>query len=427
MSLKNAVGGIALIAGTAIGGAILALPVATAHLGFLQTVGLYFICWFFMTLSALYLLETNLYVAPGSNLITMAQSTMGRAGKYVTWVVYLILLYSLLAAYLSGSSAWISYGASELNLNISPLVCALTATLGTLLVIFMGTAITDWINRLLMIGLITAFVTLIWTSAPHIETHRLFVQYAPLDFISMPLIITGFGSAIVVPSITAYLHGKPTQLLHVTFIGCLIPFIVYVIWEFAIVGTIPLEGPYGLLQIQQHEVLIEGDNATLHHLVTDVPLAMQKHLKTTWVTLAATYFSIFALLTSLLGVCLSLFDFLADGLKIKKTHSGKMLLTLFTFIPPLIFVLFYPVGFSVILSFAGFFVAILLGILPGLMVWFGRYRRHYSSTIQIPGGKIFILISFVFYLGIMGIECFNQIQHFNLWHLKPLATASDRD
>lgn len=422
MSLKNAIGGIALISGTAIGAGILALPIATAHLGFLQTVGMYFICWFFMTLSSLYLLEANLYVTPGANLITMAQSTLGRTGKYFTWATYLMLLYCLLAVYLTGSAAWISYGATQIHFALSPLLSALIATGFTIVVIFLGTTVTDWINRFLMIALISAFFTLLFTSIPTIESQNLLFQPKIIDVKALPLIITAFGSAIVIPSITAYLHGKPRQLLHVVFIGCLIPFIVYVLWEFMIAGTIPLEGDYSLLQIQRHE-MAPIENTALRSLVTDVPLALQQHLQKPWVTIAATYFSILVILTSLLGVCLSLFDFLADGLKIKKTHHGRILLTFLTFCPPLFFVLFYPLGFSILLSFAGFFVAVLLGILPSLMVWFGRYHHGFKSRIHIPGGKIFIVFSLAFFIGVMGIETFNQMTQAKARQLKPNAES----
>lgn len=409
MSLRNAVGGVSLIAGTAIGAGILALPIATAHLGFYQTIIIYAICWFFMTLSALYLLEANIYEKPGANLISMAQDTLGTYGRYFTWVIYLILLYALLSLYLTGSAAWVAYLSQQFGMVISPKICALAATLVTTVVIFLGTSVTDWINRLLMIGLISAFATLLTSSIPHLEPHNLTLRTDIVDLTPLPLIITAFGSAIVIPSITEYLHGKPKQLLQVVLIGCLFPLIAYILWEAIIVGTIPLQGDFGLLQIQQQDN-VPSENAELQSLVTGVPIALQHHLQKSWITLASFYFSIFVIMTSLLGVCLSLFDFLADGLNIPKKGHGKWQLTLYTFGPPLGLILFYPIGFMVILSFAGFFVAILLGILPGLMVWFGRYYRGYTSPIQIPGGKSLIALSIIFYIGIMAIETANQVR-----------------
>jgi len=401
MSLKNAVGGVALIAGTAIGAAVLALPVATAHLGFAQTTLIYIFCWVFMTLGALFLLEANLAVGYGVNLISMAQKTLGKPGKIFTWCVYLVLLYALTAAYLGGLSAWLQQSLEGFEKVPSPFTSAIIGTLLTIMVISLGTAVTDWVNRILMIGLIGAFCSLLGLTVSHVETALLYSQGAQIDLRPIPLMITAFGSAIVIPSLTEYLHGNKKQLYHVVLIGSLIPLFVYLLWEFCIVGIIPLNGNDGLLHIQQHG-----------HPVTDVPKALEKMLHNSMITTASSYFSIFALITSLLGVCLSLFDFLADGFNVSKNLKGKLLLSLITFVPPLIFVLYFPRGFNFALSFAGLFVALLLGILPALMVWQGRYRLKLEKPLVPFLGKPAIILTILFFLGVIGIECFNQWERF---------------
>lgn len=401
MSLKNAVGGVALIAGTAIGAAVLALPVATAHLGFAQTTVIYIVCWLFMTLGALFLLESNLAVGYGSNLISMAEKTLGKTGKIFTWLVYLILLYALTAAYLGGLGVWLQQVLQGWGKTPSAFSAALIGTALTIIVISLGTAVTDWVNRILMMGLISAFCTLLGLTVHHVDTTLLYSQGAQVDLRPIPLMITAFGSAIVIPSLTEYLHGKKRQLYHVVLIGSLIPLLVYLLWEFCIVGIIPLKGADGLLFIQQ-----QG------HPVTDVPKALERVLHTPLITTASSYFSIFALITSLLGVCLSLFDFLADGLKIDKKLKGKALLSLITFVPPLIFVLYFPRGFNFALSFAGLFVALLLGILPAVMVWQGRYRLKLEKPLMPFLGKGSIILTIMFFLGVIAIECFNQWERF---------------
>lgn len=396
MSLKNALGGIALISGTAIGAAVLALPVATAHIGFLNTILIYTICWFFMTMGALYLLEANLCIGYETNLISMAEKTLGSLGKYITWITYLVLLYALTAAYLTGTGAWLSEGFELLKMPLHGFYYALMATFLTMMVIFLGTAFTDWINRLLMIGLIGGFFSLLYFIAGHLSIEFITAPIQAFDIKPIPLVITAFGSAIVIPSLTEYLHGKPKQLFYVVLIGCTIPLFVYIIWEFCILGVIPLQGEPGLLSLQQGEP------------VTDLPKALATLLKNNKVTSAYSCFSIFALVTSLLGVCLSLFDFLADGLHLNKTLRNKFLLSLITFVPPLLFTLFYPRGFTLALSFAGIFVAILLGILPTLMVYRSRYQLKLYSNLTIPGGRLFMFFTILFFLLVIGIEAYNQ-------------------
>jgi len=398
MSLKNAVGGSALIAGTAIGAAILALPIATAHLGFIQTMILYLVCWFFMTIGALYLLEVNLLVGYGTNLISMSEKTLGSTAKYATWLIYLLLLYSLVSLYFSGASVWINQAFHFYNWSIHPAYSAFVAALFTLFVILLGTSVVDWVNRALMIGLMGAFCALIFMSSSHIDLNLLFLQPQSFDLLPIPLIITGFGFAIIVPSLTEYLHGNARQLFYVVSLGSLVPLFIYFVWEIIIVGIIPMHGSPSLIEIQQSG-----------HPVTDVPKALKILLRTPKITTAAQYFSIFALTTSLLGVTLSLFDFLADGLKLKKNFKGKIVLSTITFLPPFILVSFFPNCFIFMLSFAGIFVALLLGVLPSLMVWGERVRLKATSPLQVPGGKALIFLTILFFLGVVVIECYQLI------------------
>ena len=58
------IGSVLLIVGTAIGAGMLALPIATAQLGFAGSIILLFVSWFVMTGGAFLLLEVNLWMPP---------------------------------------------------------------------------------------------------------------------------------------------------------------------------------------------------------------------------------------------------------------------------------------------------------------------------------------------------------------------------
>jgi tyrosine-specific transport protein len=111
--------------------------------------------------------------------------------------------------------------------------------------------------------------------------------------------------------------------------------------------------------------------------------------------LAAKLFSFFAIVTSFVGVTLSLSDFLTDGFKIKQNGQGRFIALFLTFIPPLLFVFAYTRGFYLALQYAGVFVAILLVFLPAAMAWKLKKHRFYNSS----KGKLYltlvILVSFV--------------------------------
>ena len=98
-------GGVLIVVGTSIGGAMLALPIATAGSGFISSSLMLFACWVVMTISAFFIMEVNLWLPQRTNMISMARATLGRTGEIIAWLSYILLMYALLAAYISGGSS----------------------------------------------------------------------------------------------------------------------------------------------------------------------------------------------------------------------------------------------------------------------------------------------------------------------------------
>ncbi|MGL5726928.1 MAG: aromatic amino acid transport family protein, partial [Plesiomonas sp.] len=122
---------------------------------------------------------------------------------------------------------------------------------------------------------------------------------------------------------------------------------------------------------------------------------------------AVRIFADMALATSFLGVTLGMFDFLADAFRRSDNASGRLQTGLITFIPPLIFALFYPQGFVMALGYAAIALAILALLLPAAMVW--KIRRHSGNTSKScalkPDRKIYVygVNSYKLSGGIVGI------------------------
>ncbi len=382
-------GGILLVSGTAIGAGMLALPVSTAHNGFIPSALSFFICWVFITLAALLLLEINLGFPGEKDLISMVSATLGVPGKATAWVAYLLLLYSLIAAYLTGSSVWLvkMFQMWHINLPFQSSVFILLILFG--IIISYGMFIVEYINRYLMLGLVVSYLLVIVFAIPSVDINKIEVaNYQGLSS-SFSLIITSFGFSIILPSLTNYLQRDPRALKIVVIAGGLIPLGVYLLWEWVALGIIPLSGSEGLLNL-----------AAQHNDGTGVAVALERIIGNPWITHASRWFAIFAILTSLLGVSLALFHFLADGLKLKPVGSRKLALLFLTFLPPWLFVLLFPAGFGRILSFAGIFVAVLLGIMPAIMVWRYRYAHkglQSRSVYQVEGGKGVLLAVILFF------------------------------
>lgn len=393
----SVIGAILLIAGCCTGAGMLGLPILTAFAGFVPSIVLFVISWLFMTTTGLLLLEVNLWFREEVSIVSMAQRTMGAIGRWISWGTFLFLFYSLMVAYIAASGDLLGdFVTASLDIALPSGVGSLLCVLFFGLMIYFGTAVVDHCNRLLMFGLILAYVAMVVMGAPHVESHHLqYANWRAALYIVPPMVIS-FGYHNLVPSLTTYLGHERRRLVISIVVGTLIPLICYVIWEWLILGIVPIEGEGGFRQ-----ALDEGAIAT--H-------ALKNAVGSAWVVTAAQYFAFFAIVTSFLAVALSFVDFLADGLHVIKDHKGKALLCLLTLIPPLVFGFIYPGIFLTALNYAGAFGAVILfGILPAWMVWVGRYRFGMRDQMIVPGGRPVLLLVIFFSVAVVFVQLMDEL------------------
>jgi tyrosine-specific transport protein len=395
-------GGVLLVAGTTIGAGMLALPVVTGFAGFIPTCLLFFCYWLYMTFTAFLLLEVNLWMSEQTNLMTMIRQTLGKKGQWIGWVIYLFLLYTLTTAYMAGSGP-IFLEMIEMTTGIA--LPAWTGPLPLLILfgyfVYHGTRSVDYVNRVLMIGLGITYGLMLILLTPHLEPQLLQRQEWGMVWGAISIVSTSFGFHIIIPTLTTYLKRDVKQLRRVLWIGSMIPLMIYVLWEMIILGIVPVQGTYGLMAGYQQGL----DGATLLSL----------YLQRSDLSWLARLFSLFAIITSFLGVSLSLKDFLADGLNIAATRKGSLTLYFLTFIPPLLLVLIDPRAFLNALEYAGAFgVVTLLGLFPILMVWIGRYRQQRVGPFKTPGGKMALILALIISLGVISLEVVDRLGIVNL-------------
>jgi tyrosine-specific transport protein len=387
-------GGSLLVAGTTIGGGMLALPVLTSPAGFLPSIVIYLLCWLFMAGTGLLFLEVSQWVKQDSNIITMAESTLGKPGKYFAWVMYIFLFYCLTIAYTVGCG----------NILVELLQNQIPDWLGPILfvlifapLIIIPTALAGRLNIYLVLGLALSYFAFVFLGAQYVNDDNLKTMNWSNSLMALPIAFTAFAYQGIIPTLSHYMHYDVKQTRKTILIGSFIPLIAYIIWEWLILGIIPTEGPGGLL-----EALQNGDNA-VHPL--------QNFINNPSVYYIGQAFAFFALVTSFLGVTLGLRDFLADGLNIQKDARGKIILALLIFTLPLVVSVSYPHIFLIALDYAGGFgCALLLGLLPILMTWMGRYYLHYKTEEQLPGGRAILIIFGIFVIFEIVHEFFHVIQ-----------------
>lgn len=389
-------GGILLVIGTTIGAGMLALPIATAQLGFWGSVILLLSCWGIMTVCALLFLEVNLWLPPNSNMISMAGVTLGKPGQMVAWIFYLLLLYSIISAYVAGGGDLFHYILVSRGIALPQWLASILFTILFGSVVYFGIRSVDYVNRGLMFGKLSAFFILTILIFPSISAEHL-TQGAwgnILSPTSISVTAVSFACLFIIPSLRSYFKNDVKQLRKAIFIGTLIPLICYIAWDMTIMGVIPAEH---LKQILHSS-----------HANSDLVLTLSNFLQNQIITLFAKFFTSICMATSFLSVSLSLSDFLADGLRLSKDQSrGSIIIYGFTFLPPLIIVLFYPHAFLRGLQYAGLCVFVLMVLLPPLMAWRGRYHRELAQDSYRVGGGKFLLALLVIFATLMigfGIE-----------------------
>jgi len=390
MSTANVFKGSLLIAGTSIGGGMLALPVLTSLGGFVPSLAIYLACWIFMASTGLLFLEVSQWIGKETNIVTMARTTLGLPGQIATWLIYLFLFYCLTVAYIVGCGNLVN----DLFQGQVPQWASFLLFLAVFVpFVYAGAHLVGKLNVGLMLGLGISFLLFVLMGWSHVNPQNLIYRNWSLSLLGLPIAFTSFAYQGIIPTLVSYFDHDIPKARKAILIGSFIPLIAYVIWQWLILGIVPTFGPGGL-----QETLEAGQNA-VHPL--------KNFIQNPSIYIIAQFFAFFALVTSFLGVTLGLVDFLADGLSVTKTNLNKLWLCALVFIPPLVIAILYPHIFLKALDFAGGYgCALLLGLMPILMVWAGRYYQNRQAAYPFPGGRLALLALLAFIVLELAVEFF---------------------
>ncbi|MBA3815297.1 MAG: amino acid transporter [Parachlamydiaceae bacterium] len=387
-----------LVAGTCIGGGMLALPVATGLSGFMPSILIMIVCWLAMTTTALLLLEVSMWMEEGVHLISMTSRILGTPGKIVSWCLYLFICYASLVAYTAGGGVQVSTAVRDyFGILISKEIGSVLFIFVFGAIIYLGSRVVGRVNAVLFMAMVGAYLGLIGIGLPETKLELLKHRQWSGSLMSVPLLLTAFSFQTMVPSLTPYLKRNAKALRIAVLGGTITAFVIYAIWQWLILGIVPIEGSNGL-----SEALARGEPATQF---------LREHVQGSMLCVIAEYFAFFAIVTSFLGIALGLFDFLSDGLKIKKAGNGKLILGLLIIVPTIVFATQFERVFLVALETSGGFGdTILNGLIPVLMVWLGRYylKMGKEGGFTVPGGKPLLALIFTFFFCALCLEILVQ-------------------
>ena len=385
----TSISGILLVMGTCIGAGMLALPVVTGLAGFLPAIAVSFLCFLFMLATGLLLLEAILWLEEGANVLTLAQHFFGNFGKWIGGLSFLFLYYCLQVSYCAGGAPALSNAIDALfGIRIEGVASYLLFVIVFGSAVYLGASAVSRVNWVLMCGLILSFLLLIGTGSREVSLKLLKRSDWSLTFAAAPVLFGAYGYHNLLPSLSSYLKRHVTQLRVAIIAGTVLPFLIYSIWQWMIIGT-----------LTQQEIL----SADMQGI--PITQALQNSVGHPMLSFFGELFGFFALVTSFLGVSLSMVDFLADGIRIRQKQCKQLLLCLLIFIPPALIAASYPGIFIEAIGVAGGFgEAILNGLFPIGMVWVGRYMMKLPAKPQLRGGRPMLLLLLLFTLLIMGIE-----------------------
>lgn len=370
--------------GCCIGAGMLGMPLLTYNAGFYPSLALFIASFLFMTATAFLLAETSFRFDEKTSLLMMSEKLLGKPAQWITCILFLFLMYALLVAYTIGASDIIQNGASFLGLKISRGLAMTLITTSFGVALYLGTSFMDILNRLLMIGLGLGYIALISFGSHSLDSSFLSHQDWKSALFIAPVMIISFGYHNLIPSMRRFLPSR-RKLVQALLLGAFIPLVVYLVWEYVLLGLLPPAKKESINQMINQGVMI-GD--VLSYLTSNSSII-----------LAVELFTFSAITTSYIGQSVSVIDLLGQHFK-----KNRLTLVFMTLLPPYLIAYYYPDLFLKALSAAGAYGAVIVfGIIPILMAYKARKK---DPTIRplLPGGNILLGLLLLFAFLVMILE-----------------------
>ncbi|WP_157373643.1 amino acid permease [Vibrio coralliirubri] len=364
-----------IIAGTALGAGMLAIPMVLAQFGLLYGTLLMVLICFGTTYAALLLLEATIKAGGGLGLNSIARKTLGKQGQLLTNGLLYALLICLLMAYILGAGDLLSKLLSNFGVEITATTSQTVFTLLAGAVVASGTGVIDKLNRALFFVMLASLFATMAFLAPSMTQENL-MQVTSHDHVDLiktsAILFTSFGFMVVIPTLVSYNHeATDKQLRNMVIIGSLIPLVCYLCWLFAVVGNLSEE------QFRSFEN------------VSDLMAAFEA--QSPWVGTVLSTFTGLALLTSFFGVAMALFNQNKDMF-----NQNTAVTYCISFILPLAGSLLAADKFLQVLNYAGIILVFLAVFVPLVMVHKQRFMKVADERYRAEGGSAMMLFSLLF-------------------------------
>ncbi|NBI53131.1 aromatic amino acid transport family protein [Photobacterium alginatilyticum] len=378
MNLKL-LGSALIVAGTALGAGMLAIPMVLAQFGLLWGTLMMLFIWSGTTYAALLLLEASIKAGGGLGMNTIARKTLGKGGQVVTNGLLYALLVCLLMAYIIGAGDLVKKMMSGLGVELTMMQCQIAFALIAGIVVAAGTAAVDKLNRVLFAIMVVMLGLTLVSLVPTISVANLLEASSDskVDLIkTSSVLFTSFGFVVVIPSLVTYNENAThKQLRNMIIGGSCIPLVSYLFWLYAAMGNLSAEQMTSFANVSELIATLGAE----HDMIK----------------LVLSVFTGLALLTSFLGVAMALFDQNSDAFK-----QNRAVTYVLTFILPLMGALWAADQFLAVLGYAGIILVFLAIFVPMAMTIKVRKLQSVQEDAveyyQAGGGQLALGMSFLF-------------------------------
>ncbi len=355
--MQKQIGATMLVAGTCIGGGMIALPMVLAKIGIIPSIFTMILMWLIVYYTSIINLELHLQAGKGLSLGELGNKFSGKIAETIGLTSFKILSYALISVYIYGGSSVVKTMV-ESNHSLTE-VASIYAIIVTLM-LMLPIKLLDYVNRFIFIGLLIVIAILILGLISAIKWSDLPLFSDQLHNISawellIPVVFTAFGFQGSIPSLVNYCSNDKKMLKKVFFWGSLIPALVYIIWTCSILGVIHADN-YAF-----YKQVIEG-KIEVGELIQQLSKITEWHS----IQVLIWWISLFAIITSLIGVGIGLCDNIKNIMppQIFSITMRKTLAPIITILPAYLIAILIPNAFISVLGFAGMILVIIAILLP---------------------------------------------------------------
>jgi len=406
---KQMIGSVCLVAGTAIGAGVLALPIVFAKVGILGSLFFMTFTWYVAYFTALIAVELNLQAGVGLPLGSLGKRFSGYIAQVIGNTSVKLLCYALFAAYLCGSADVGSSILQEMGISCDPGVLKHIMAGSFILILMVNVAGIAAFNEILFFGVAIVLGLAIIAVVPTDVAVGLEGKPLSENISVFPVLFTSFGFQVVFHTLTDYCEKDAKTLKRVFFWGTIIPFLLYFLWT---IGSLVM-----ISQVDKvfYDRMIANDVQLSEMLKVLASSAEQGHGMCAWMLKGISgsnvlflSVSLLAILTSLIGVGVGLATSWKKMLPEEKLPCcGNKLSAVIAVVPSWALASFFPGLFIKFLGVAGCVLTVIAIYLPMYLLYKQRKSSSAKPYYPIVDNKVLQVVSAILgllvWMGELGI------------------------